>query len=103
MEYYKYVGEKNTDGLSLFSASVWLNLLTETEMCAFFRSSTQIIADTALLMSNRDWVVDVASTRFDDVMTACVAENIFTNDRVNQFKRGVEKINESEYVLGVIQ
>ena len=54
-------------------------------------------------MSNRDWVVDVTSTRFDDVMTACVAENIFTNDRVNQFKRGVQKIEESEYILGVIQ
>ena len=66
-------------------------------MCAFFRSSTQIIADTALLMSNRDWVVDVTSSRFDDVMTACVSENIFTNNRVAQFKRGVRQVGEPEY------
>ena len=77
-----------------------LNLLTETEMCAFFRSSTQIIADTALLMSNRVWVVDVTSTRFDDVMTACVAENIFTDERVSEFKRGVRRIKEQEYRHG---
>ena len=81
MEYYKYVDEGKGGNL-VFPSSVWLSLLTETEMCAFFRSSTQIIADTALLMSNRDWVVNVESSRFDDVMTACVAESIFTNYRV---------------------
>ena len=68
---------------------MFLNILTETEMCALFRSSTQIIADTALLMSHRDSLVDVNSTRFDNVMTACVAENIFTADRVAAFKRGI--------------
>ena len=88
MEYYKFV-EAGRGGALVFPSSVWLTLLTETEMCAFFRSSTQIIADTALLMSNRDWVVNVESSRFDDVMTACVAENIFTDDRVAQFKRGI--------------
>ena len=96
MEYYKYV-EVGRGGALVFKSSVWLNLLTETEMCAFFRSSTQIIEDTVLLMSKRDWVVDVTSTRFDDVMTACVAENIFTSDRVAQFKRGVRTISEPEY------
>tara|TARA_Y100000996_G_scaffold397756_1_gene365120 strand:- start:151 stop:453 length:303 start_codon:yes stop_codon:yes gene_type:complete len=100
MDFYKYV-ETGSEGITLFPASVWLNLLTETEMCAFFRSSTQIIADTALLMTNRDWVVNVKSTRFDDVMTACVAESIFTNDRVSQFKRGVIPINELQYIDGV--
>ena len=88
MEYYKYVDEGKGGGL-VFPSSVWLNLLTETEMCALFRSSTQIIADTALLMGNRNGEVNVESTRFDDVMTACVAENIFTNDRVAEFKRGI--------------
>jgi len=96
MDFYKYE-ETGREGMEVFPASVWLNLLSETELCAFFRSSTQIIADTALLMSNRDWVVDVTSTRFDDVMTACVAENIFTSDRVAQFKRGVRQISEPEY------
>ena len=96
MEFYKYA-ESGTEGITVFPASVWLNLFSETEMCAFFRSSTQIIADTALLMSNRDWLVDVESSRFDDVMTACVAEDIFTNDRVAQFKRGVRQISEPEY------
>ena len=96
MEFYKFV-ETGAAGDLHFPASVWLNLLTETEMCALFRSSTQIIADTALLMSNRDWMVDVESSRFDDVMTACVAENIFTSDRVAQFKRGVKPSNELEY------
>ena len=91
MEYYKYV-EEGKEGQLVFSSSVWLNLLTETEMCAFFRSSTQIIADTALLMGNRDWIVNVKSSRFDDVMTACVAENIFTSDRVAEFKRGITKL-----------
>ena len=99
MEYYKYVGVDSGGNLS-FPASVWLNLLTETEMCAFFRSSTQIIADTALLMSNRNWVVNVESSRFDEVMAACVAENIFTNDRVAEFKRGVIPIGEMEYLYG---
>jgi hypothetical protein len=79
----------NEDGLTIFSASDFLNMLTETEMCALFRSSTQIIADTALLMSRRDAEVDVTSTRFNNVMTACVAENIFTSDRVTAFKRGI--------------
>ena len=96
MEFYKYEDIGRT-GSEVFPASVWLNLLTETEMCAFFRSSTQIIADTALLMSNRDWVVDVTSSRFDDVMTACVSESIFTNNRVAQFKRGVRQVGEPEY------
>ena len=99
MEYYKYVDEGKGGNL-VFPSSVWLSLLTETEMCAFFRSSTQIIADTALLMSNRDWMVDVESSRFDDVMTACVAESIFTNDRVAEFKRGVMPIGEMEYRYG---
>jgi len=99
MEYYKYVGVGNGGNLS-FPASVWLNLLTETEMCAFFRSSTQIIADTALLMTNRNWVVNVESTRFDEVMTACVAESIFTTERVAEFKRGVVEISEMQYRYG---
>lgn len=100
MEFYKYE-ETGRDGIELFPTSVWLNLLTETEMCAFFRSDTQIIKDTALLMTNRDWVVDVKSTRFNDVMTACVEENIFTSDRVDQFKRGVKRIGEPQYRDGV--
>ena len=99
MEYYKYVGVGSGGNLS-FPASVWLNLLTETEMCAFFRSSTQIIADTALLMTNRNWVVNVESSRFDDVMTACVAESIFTTERVAEFKRGVVEISEMQYRYG---
>ena len=99
MVYYKYE-EAGKEGLKLFSASVWLNLLTETEMCAFFRSSTQIIADTTLLMTNRDWVVDVESTRFDQVMSACVSESIFTSDRVAEFKRGVIQIDELRYKRG---
>ena len=99
MEYYKYVGVGNGGALA-FPASVWLNLLTETEMCAFFRSSTQIIADTALLMTNRNWVVNVESTRFDTVMAACVSEGIFTSDRVAQFKRGVLRIPPTVYLDG---
>ena len=99
MEYYKFVEAGNAGSL-VFPSSVWLSLLTETEMCAFFRSSTQIIADTALLMSNRNWVVNVESSRFDDVMTACVAESIFTNDRVAEFKRGIMLITEMEYRYG---
>ena len=99
MDFYKYAEIGNL-GQRFFPASVWLNLLTETELLAFFRSTTQIIVDTALLMSKRDWVVDVTSTRFDDVMTACVAENIFTNDRVSEFKRGVLRIIDVEYRNG---
>ena len=100
MEFYKFV-EVEKAGMLHFPASVWLNLLTETEMCAFFRSSTQIIADTALLMSNRDWIVNTESSRFDDVMTACVAESIFTAERVAEFKRGVIPISPMEYLDGV--
>ena len=100
MVYYKYE-EAGKEGLKLFSTSTWLNLLTETEMCAFFRSSTQIIADTALLMTNRNWVVNVESTRFDDVMTACVSENIFTSDRVAEFKRGILQTDELRNLRGV--
>ena len=99
MEFYKYV-EAGKGGSLVFPSSVWLSLLTETEMCAFFRSSTQIIADTALLMSNRDWVVNVESTRFDEVMTACVAESIFTTERVAEFKRGITQISEMQYRYG---
>tara|TARA_B100001029_G_scaffold127175_1_gene106238 strand:+ start:1933 stop:2235 length:303 start_codon:yes stop_codon:yes gene_type:complete len=100
MEFYKFV-EVEKAGMLHFPASVWLNLLTETEMCAFFRSSTQIIADTALLMSNRNWIVNTESSRFDDVMTACVAESIFTAERVAEFKRGVIPISPMEYLDGV--
>jgi hypothetical protein len=79
------------NGETKFPASIFLNQLTETEMCAFFRSSVQIIADTALLMTHRDSEVNVESTRFNDVMTACVAEDIFTADRVVAFKRGIRE------------
>ena len=99
MDFYKYE-ETGREGMEVFPASVWLNLLSETELLAFSRSTTQIIVDTALLMSKRDWVVDVTSTRFDDVMTACVAENIFTSDRVAQFKRGVRQISAMEWING---
>ena len=90
----KYVTASATENYgqaihTTFPASVFLNMLTETEMLALFRSSTQIIADTALLMTHRDSEVDVNSTRFDNVMTACVSENIFTADRVTAFKRGI--------------
>tara|TARA_B100000579_G_C22832844_1_gene856967 strand:- start:2014 stop:2319 length:306 start_codon:yes stop_codon:yes gene_type:complete len=97
MEFYKFVAVGMLGEL-VFKSSVWLNLLTETEMCAFFRSSTQIIADTALLMNNRDAKINVQSSRFDDVMTACVAENIFTDDRVAEFKRGVIRISPMEWM-----
>ena len=97
MEFYKY----SEGGLPTFPSSVFLNLLTETEMCAFFRSDTQIIKDTALLMNNRDWVINVESTRFDDVMAACVSEGIFTSDRVTQFKKGIRPSTEAEYRLGI--
>ena len=99
MEFYKFVAVGMVGNL-IFKSSVWLNLLTETELCAFFRSSTQIIADTALLMSHRDGKINVESSRFDDVMTACVAENIFTNDRVAEFKRGVIPISPMEWMDG---
>ena len=97
MEYYKY----SEGGLPTFPSSTFLNLLTETEMCAFFRSDTQIIKDTALLMNNRDWVINVESTRFDDVMAACVSEGIFTSDRVTEFKKGIRPSSEAEYRLGI--
>ena len=97
MEYYKY----SEGGLLTFASSIFLNLLTETEMCAFFRSDTQIIKDTALLMNNRDWVINVESTRFDDVMAACVSEGIFTSDRVTEFKKGIRPSSEAEYRLGI--
>ena len=99
MEFYKFVAVGMVGNL-IFKSSVWLNLLTETELCAFFRSTTQIIADTALLMSHRDGKINVESSRFDDVMTACVAENIFTNDRVAEFKRGVIPISPMEWMDG---
>lgn len=79
----------NENALKIFPSSMFLRLLTETEMCALFRSSTQIIADTALLMTYRDAEVNVESTRFNDVMTACIAEDIFTADRVAAFKLGI--------------
>tara|TARA_B100000530_G_scaffold294255_1_gene212101 strand:+ start:244 stop:537 length:294 start_codon:yes stop_codon:yes gene_type:complete len=97
MEFYKY----SEGGLPTFPSSIFLNLLTETEMCAFFRSDTQIIKDTALLMNNRDWVINVESTRFDDVMAACVSEGIFTSDRVTQFKKGIRPSSEAEYRFGI--
>ena len=97
MEFYKY----SEGGLPTFSSSIFLNLLTETEMCAFFRSDTQIIKDAALLMNNRDWVINVESTRFDDVMAACVSEGIFTSDRVTEFKKGIRPSSEAEYRLGI--
>ena len=97
MEFYKY----SEGGLPTFPSSVFLNLLTESEMCAFFRSDTQIIKDTALLMNNRDWVINVESTRFDDVMAACVSEGIFTSDRVTEFKKGIRPSTEAEYRLGI--
>ena len=92
---YKPVDD-GQNGITKFPASVFLNMLTETEACALFRSSTQIIADTALLMSNRDSEVNVESTRFNDVMTACVSEDIFTADRVTAFKRGIRPFNKFE-------
>ena len=97
MEFYKY----SEGGLLTFASSIFLNLLTETEMCAFFRSDTQIIKDTALLMNNRDWIINVESTRFDDVMAACVSEGIFTSDRVTQFKKGIRPSSEAEYRFGI--
>jgi len=88
MDFYKYipVGQK---GQTQFTTSIFLNLLTEDEMCAFFRNETQIIADTALLMSKRAAIVDVESARFDSVMAACVTAEIFDAARVAEFKRGI--------------
>ena len=88
MESYKY-REAGSLGEERFSSSIFLNLLSEEEMCALFRNTTQIIADTALLMSKRDAFVDVASTRFDTVMAACVTASIFDSARVAEFKRGI--------------
>jgi hypothetical protein len=89
MAYYKLVivpvGEQ---GQMRFETSEFLSLLTEAEMLSFFSNSTQIIADTAVLMSKRAGMVDVRSTRFDDVMSACVTEGIFSDERVAEFKRG---------------
>tara|TARA_Y100000758_G_C15973230_1_gene394036 strand:+ start:609 stop:881 length:273 start_codon:yes stop_codon:yes gene_type:complete len=89
MTFYKYVEAGGEGGLTFFSSSTFLNLLTETEMCALFRDDTQIIADTALLMKNRDAYVDVLSARFDTVMDACVTAEIFDSARVAEFKRGI--------------
>ena len=88
MEFYKYM-EADSIGQERFSSSIFLNLLTEVELLAFFRDDTQIIADTALLMKNRDALVDVTSTRFDAVMAACVTAEIFDSARVAEFKRGI--------------
>jgi len=99
MEYYKFAAS-GTEARLIYPASVWLSLLTETEMIAFFGSTTQIIVDTALLMSKRNGNVNVTSTRFNDVMTACVAENIFTDDRVAEFRRGVINITPAEWIDG---
>tara|TARA_R110002020_G_scaffold339433_1_gene554556 strand:+ start:1259 stop:1540 length:282 start_codon:yes stop_codon:yes gene_type:complete len=88
MDFYKYLPEGETGQLK-FNSSIFLNLLTEDEMCAFFRNETQIISDTALLMSKRDSVVNVESARFDSVMAACVTAEIFNSARVAEFKRGI--------------
>ena len=92
----KYVTASATENYgqaihTTFPASVFLNMLTETEACALFRSSTQIIADTALLMSRRDAEVDVSSTRFDSVMTACVSEDWKKSAREKLLVRGVQR------------
>jgi hypothetical protein len=89
MDYYKYVGENKGLGNQRFNSSIFLNLLTEVELLALFRDDTQIIADTALLMSKRDAYVDVTSARFDAVMAACVTQEIFDAPRVAEFKRGI--------------
>ena len=99
MQKYTTATTTNNFGMPIhttFPAYMFLNILTETEALALFRSSTQIIADTALLMSRRDAEVDVTSTRFDNVMTACVSENIFTADRVTAFKRGIRLMRPEE-------
>jgi hypothetical protein len=89
MGFYKYA-RVGSVGLTRFNSSVFLNLLTEAELLAFFRDDTQIIADTALLMSKRDSYVDVLSARFDAVMAACVTAEIFDSARVAEFKRGID-------------
>ena len=89
MDYYKYVGENKGLGKQRFNSSIFLNLLTEAELLAFFRDETQIIVDTAVLMSKRDAYVDVTSARFDAVMAACVTQEIFDAERVAEFKRGI--------------
>tara|TARA_R110002153_G_scaffold78381_1_gene200676 strand:+ start:435 stop:725 length:291 start_codon:yes stop_codon:yes gene_type:complete len=89
MAYYKLVtAPVGAEGQMRFETSEFLSLLTEAEMLSFFSNSTQIIADTAVLMSKRAGIVDVRSTRFDDVMSACVTEGIFSDERVAEFKRG---------------
>jgi len=88
MDSYRYI-EAGSLGEERFSSSIFLNLLTEVELLAFFRDDTQIIADTALLMSKRDAFVDVLSDRFDAVMAACVTASIFDSARVAEFKRGI--------------
>ena len=85
MESYKF----EEGGTVRFNSSIFLNLLTEVELLAFFRDDTQIIADTALLMSKRDAFVDVESARFDAVMAACVTADIFDAARVTEFKLGI--------------
>ena len=88
MESYRY-REAGSLGEERFSSSIFLNLLSEEEMCALFRDDTKIIADTVLLMKNRDDYVDVTSARFDAVMAACVTAEIFDSARVAEFKRGI--------------
>ena len=88
MDSYKYI-EEGRLAETRFNSSIFLNLLTEVELLAFFRSEIQIIADTALLMSKRDAIVDVESARFDSVMAACVTAGIFDTARVAEFKRGI--------------
>ena len=89
MDSYKYV-RAGLVGITRFKSSMFLNLLTEAELLALFRDDTQIIADTALLMSKRDSYVDVLSSRFDAVMAACVTASIFDSARVAEFKRGID-------------
>ena len=89
MESYKY-SEAGLIGETRFNSSVFLGLLTEEELLALFRDDTQIIADTALLMSKRDVYVDVLSATVDAVMAACVTASIFDSTRVAEFKRGIE-------------
>jgi hypothetical protein len=88
MDSYRYM-EAGSLGDTRFKSSIFLDLLTEVELLALFRDDTQIIADTALLMSKRDAFVDVLSARFDAVMAACVTASIFDSARVAEFKRGI--------------
>jgi len=90
MAYYKLViAPVGSEGEMRIKTSEFLSLLTEAEVLSFFSNTTQIIADTAVLMSKREGAVDVRSARFDDVMSACVTADIFNNERVAGFKRGV--------------